>query len=222
MGAVMAYGAYLPEGTPIATTSVAVVLGDTAIALLAGLVIFPIVFANGLNPASGPGLIFETLPLAFGQMSYGSLFGTLFFILLSFAAWTSSIGLLEPAAVWLVESREMSRPLAVAVIGSVIWALGFVTIFSFNLLQDVVFWRGTLFQNLDHLASNFLLPLSGLSITLFAGWVMARNSSANELDMGTGWRYRGWHFLTRYIAPAGVLLLFLNASGVLEWLKRGA
>jgi len=105
MGAVMAYGAYLPQSASIPTTSVLVVFADTFIALLAGLVIFPIVFANGLDPAGGPGLIFQSLPLAFGNMTGGIIFSTLFFILLSFAAWTSSIGLIEPAIAWMTESR---------------------------------------------------------------------------------------------------------------------
>jgi NSS family neurotransmitter:Na+ symporter len=97
MGAVMAYGAYLPEETSITSTTAAVVLADTTFAVLAGLVIFPLVFANGLNPSEGPGLVFDTLPLAFGQMPGGALFATIFFILLSFAAWTSALGVMEPA-----------------------------------------------------------------------------------------------------------------------------
>ena len=117
MGAVMAYGAYLPEGTSIPNTSIAVVITDTAIALLAGMVIFPIVFANGLDPASGPGLIFRVLPLAFAQMTAGAFFGTLFFVLLTFAAWTSSIGLIEPAVAWLVEAKGLRRGTAAMLVG---------------------------------------------------------------------------------------------------------
>jgi NSS family neurotransmitter:Na+ symporter len=96
MGAIMAYGAYLPEETSIIGASGAVVTADTLIAILAGLVIFPLVFANGLDPADGPGLVFQTLPLALGQMPGGAFFSTLFFVLLSFAAWTSALGLMEP------------------------------------------------------------------------------------------------------------------------------
>ena len=124
MGAVMAYGAYLPEETSITGASAAVVTADTAIAMLAGLVIFPLVFANGLDPADGPGLVFDTLPLAFGQMSGGIFFSTIFFILLAFAAWTSAIGLMEPAVAWIVEHLNHTRAQSTVMVGLLIWLLG--------------------------------------------------------------------------------------------------
>ena len=139
MGAVMAYGAYLPREESIITTSVAVVVADTGIAMLAGLVIFPIVFANGLDPAEGPGLVFQTLPLAFGQMPGGLIVGVLFFLLLAFAALTSAISLLEAPVAWLVESRAMRRGPAAALAGGVIWLLGLLTVLSFNLGSDFIF-----------------------------------------------------------------------------------
>ncbi len=216
MGSVMAYGAYLPEDTSITKASATVVSADTFIALLAGLAIFPIVFANGLSPGSGPGLVFETLPLAFGNMTGGVVFATVFFLLLSFAAWTSAIGLMEPATAWLVESFRLSRAGAATVIGIVIWALGFGTVLSFNVLSDTTFLAGTLFDNLDFLTSNIMLPLGGLLITVFAGWVMCANSSAEELG-GAGAMYRVWRFLARWIAPVAVILVFLNAVGVLSF-----
>ena len=109
MGAIMMYGSYLPDDASIATTSFQVAFADTLVAILAGLAIFPIVFANGLEAGQGPGLIFNTLPLAFGQMTGGLIFGTIFFILLVFAAWTSAISLIEPAVAWLVEKFSFSR-----------------------------------------------------------------------------------------------------------------
>jgi NSS family neurotransmitter:Na+ symporter len=216
MGAIMAYGAYLPEGTSIANTSISVVLADTAMALLAGLAIFPIVFAHAMDPGSGPGLIFQTLPLAFGNMVGGHLFGTLFFVLLTFAAWTSSIGLIEPAVAWSVETHGRSRAAAATVIGGIIWALGFLTILSFNEWAEIKLFGRNLFENLDHLSSNILLPLGGLFITVFAGWVMCKNSTAEELDLGTGTPYQLWRFLARWVAPAAVLLVFLHATGLLQ------
>ncbi len=219
MGAVMAYGAYLPEGTSVGTTSLAVVIADTSIALLAGMVIFPIVFAHGMDPAEGKGLLFHSLPIAFGNMTGGAFFGTLFFILLTFAAWTSSIGLIEPAVAWAVETRDVSRAVAAWTIGGIVWLLGLGTVFSFNVLADVNFWHGTFFENIDHLATNVLLPLGGLLISVFAGWVMCRNSTAEELDIGTGYLYRGWRLLARWIAPAGVLFIFMYSSGLLGWLR---
>ena len=218
MGCVMAYGAYLPQETSIPATALAVVGADTLIALLSGLVIFPIVFANGLDPMAGPDLIFRALPLSFGNMPGGVFFGTLFFLLVAFAALTSAISLMEPAVAWVVETRDMSRASASITIGLIIWALGFLSVFSFNLLAELRFWQGTFLDNFDYLTSNIMLPLGGLAITVFCGWVMSRNSSADELAVGTGRVYRLWVFSTRYLAPVAVVLVFLNAIGMLDWL----
>ena len=216
MGAVMAYGAYLPQNTSIVGTSVAVVLADTVVAILAGLIIFPIVFQNGLSPSEGEGLVFKTLPLAFGNMTGGLFFGTLFFLLVTLGAWTSSIGLIEPGVAWLIESKGVSRAWAAWLIGLIVWVVGLATVFSFNLLADFRFLRGTLFDNIDYLTTNIMLPLGGLLIAIFAGWIMCRNSSNEELDVGKGKVYRGWRFLTRWVAPMGVLLIFLKATGLLD------
>jgi neurotransmitter:Na+ symporter, NSS family len=214
MGAVMAYGAYLPEETSITGSAGAVAIADTMIAMLAGLVIFPLVFANGLDPAEGPGLVFVTLPMAFGQMAGGVFFATIFFVLLSFAAWTSAISLMEPAVAWIVEKFNRTRAQAAVMIGSLIWACGFGTVLSFNELADFRFWRGTIFDNLDHLTINIMLPLGGLLIVIFAGWVMCRNSTADELG-GAGTAFKLWRVLTRYVAPIGILFVFLKAVGLL-------
>ncbi len=214
MGAVMAYGAYLPQEESIFQASVAVVIADTAIALLAGIVIFPIVFANGLDPAEGPGLVFQTLPLALGKMPGGVIVGTLFFILLAFAGLTSAISLMEPVVAWLVETKGMRRSAAGLLAGSVVWILGFLTIFSFNIWSDIKFLKGTFFDNIDYLTANILLPVGGFFITVFAGWIMCANSSADELDPKAGSVYGVWRLLARYIAPVAVALVFLNAIGV--------
>ena len=214
MGAVMAYGAYLPQETSIPATSTVVVSADTAIALLAGLVIFPIVFANGLDPAEGPGLAFLTLPNAFGQMAGGTFFATAFFLLLSFAAWTSAISMMEPSVAWVVERFGRTRAQAAIGIGILIWLVGFGSVLSFNVLADAAFYKGTFFDNVDHLTSNVMLPLGGFFIVVFAGWVMCGNSSAEELG-GAGAIYRLWRFLARYVAPVAILFVFLRAIGVL-------
>lgn len=214
MGAVMAYGAYLPQETSITGASGWVVVADTAIAMLAGLVIFPLVFANGLDPADGPGLVFFTLPLAFGQMPAGTIFATIFFVLLTFAAWTSAIALMEPAVAWVVERFHRTRGQAALIIGGLIWVFGFGTVLSFSALSDFTFYKGTIFENIDHLTSNVMLPLGGVFITIFAAWVMCRNSSAEELG-GAGAVYKAWRFLTRYVAPVAITFVFLKAVGLL-------
>jgi NSS family neurotransmitter:Na+ symporter len=213
MGAVMAYGAYLPDETSIGGSAVTVVVADSAIAILAGLIVFPIVFANGLDPAEGPGLVFYTLPVAFGEMPFGTFIGTAFFILLVFAAWTSALGLMEPAVAWLIENYHHSRLQAALIVGGLIWLLGFGTVLSFSGLADVEFLFGTVYDNIDYITSNVMLPLSGIFISIFAGWVMCRNSTADELG-GAGALYRVWRFLVRVLAPLAIAVVFLQAIGV--------
>jgi NSS family neurotransmitter:Na+ symporter len=218
MGAVMAYGAYLPQETSIPGTAGIVVVSDTAIAMLAGLVIFPIVFANGLDPAQGPGLVFQTLPHAFGQMIGGSFFATVFFVLLTLAAWTSAISMMEPSVAWMVERFNRTRAQAATLIGLIIWAVGFGSVLSFNILAEFRFYKGTVFNNVDHLTSNVMLPVGGFLIVIFAGWVMCRNSSSDELG-GAGVTYSIWHFLARFVAPVAILFVFLKAVGLLPELS---
>jgi NSS family neurotransmitter:Na+ symporter len=213
MGAIMAYGAYLPEDTSIGGTAFTVVLADTGIAMLAGLVIFPIVFANGLDTAQGPGLVFITLPLAFGTMPGGLIFGTLFFLLLTFAAWTSAIGLIEPAVAYMVERLEITRALAAIIVGLVIWVLGLGSVLSFNVLADVQFGAGTFFDNADYVTSNLMLPLGGLLITLFAAYVVSRRVSAEELALPPA-LYVAWRVLARYVVPVAVVAVLLYALGL--------
>ena len=216
MGAIMVYGSYMPKKTSIAGATLLIAILDTVVALVAGMAIFPIVFANGLEPAAGPGLIFQTLPIAFGAMPAGHLFGTLFFVLLVFAAWSSAISLIEPAVAWLVENRGMSRVRAAAWIGVTTWFLGLGSIFSFNIWSGAEFqlFGKTFFDLLDYLAANIMLPLGGLLIALFAGWSMARESSQDEFVMNeTG--YKLWRVLIRYVSPLAVILVFLNAIGMI-------
>ena len=210
MGAIMAYGAYLPEETSITGASGTVVAADTSIAILAGLVIFPLVFANGLQPDAGPGLVFQTLPLALGQMPGGAFFSTIFFVLLSFAAWTSAIGLMEPAVAYLVEHHNRTRAQAAVIVGAVIWIIGFGSVFSWNLWKDFTFFQGTLFANLDFLTNQIMLPVGGFFITVFAGWVMCRNATAEELG-GAGNAYSAWRFGARVIAPICILIVLFFA-----------
>lgn len=214
MGTIMIYGSYVPKGTSIASTSVAIALADTLVALLAGMAIFPIVFANALEPGAGPSLIFETIPVAFGHMVGGTLFGTLFFVLLLVAAWTSSISLIEPAVTMMIENYEMTRKQAAIGTGFATWLLGFGTAFSFNLWADVKLFGMTFFDHLDFLTSNLMLPLGGIGIAIFAGWVMNKETSQAELNMKSDVGYAVWHILIRFIAPLAVSIVLLHAIGL--------
>jgi len=217
MGAIMIYGSYLPREASIARTSITVAVSDTLVAVIAGLAIFPIVFAHGLPPTQGPGLIFKTLPIAFGHMPGGALFGSLFFVLLVFAAWTSAISLIEPAVAWLVENHGFTRVHATVSAGAVIWTIGLGTIFSFSTWSgpEYTLFGKTFFDLVDFLTANIMLPLGGLLIAVFAAWLMSERSASDELAMGDGPGYRIWYFLVRYVTPVGVVFVFLNVIGLL-------
>ncbi len=215
MGAIMAYGAYLPKHVSIASTTITIALADTLVALLAGLAIFPIVFSHGLEPSSGPGLIFTTLPIAFGDMPYSALFAAIFFLLLVFAALSSAISLIEPAVARLTEKRPISRVGATWLVGGLSWLLGIGSVLSFNLLSANKLAGKTFFDWMDYLTSNIMLPLGGMLIAIFAGWVMHKKSSQDELAI-KGFGYQSWLFLTRFVAPLAVLLVLLKVSGILD------
>ena len=216
MGAIMIYGAYLPKEVSIAKTAIIISIADTLVALLAGLAIFPIVFSNGLEPGAGPGLIFQTLPIAFGQMPGGIFFGTLFFILLSFAAWTSAISLIEPAVTWLVENKNMNRVRACTIAGGLTWLVGLGTVLSFNVTSDVKLFDKTFFDFLDYLTANVMLPLGGLAMAIFVVWVMPKQATAAELKLGEGRSFNLWLFLVKFIAPIAVIIVFFNAIGLIN------
>ncbi|WP_427501332.1 sodium-dependent transporter [Methylomonas sp. MED-D] len=214
MGAIMVYGSYLPGHVSIAKTTFYIAGADTIVALLAGIAIFPLVFANHLEAAAGPGLIFQTLPLAFGHMGGGWLFGLLFFVLLFFAALTSSISIIEPAVAWLVENKDLQRREACLWAGGACWALGVAVVFSFNIWSEHKWFDKNLFELLDYLTANLMLPLGGLAIAVFAGWKMKPAHAEQELELPPQ-GFQAWQFLIRYVAPASVFLVFLHVLGVL-------
>ncbi len=215
VGAIMVYGAYLPKNVSIAKTTYLVAAADTLVALLAGIAIFPLVFEHGLHPASGPGLIFQTLPIAFGNMTGGWLMGILFFVLLVFAALSSSISLIEPAVAWLIENKNFSREKACIWTGLGTWFLGLGTVFSFNIWANVHFFERTIFQLLDYVTANLMLPIGGFCIAVFAGWIMKREHTESELQMPCKSSYNLWRVLIRYVAPASIFFVFLHVVGVL-------
>jgi len=236
MGAIMMYGSYLNRHVSIGQMTLIIVCLDTLVALLAGLAIFPLVFANGLNPAAGPGLIFETLPIAFGNMAGGTLIGTLFFVLLFFAALSSAISLIEPTVAYLIESKGMRRIKATVMTGSIVWFIGIASIFSFSgtTLQDIfrvlfnfigldyielnhVFFSYNFFKIIDFFTASIMLPLGGLLIALFAGWIMDQDSTEREFSFRNRYIYPAWHIMVRYVSPFLVAMVFLNIVGIIKF-----
>jgi len=220
MGLLITYGAYLPETVHIPRASVIIAFADTLVAVLAGLAIFPLVFINHLDPAEGPGLIFVTLPIAFGNMPAGSLFGTLFFVLLVFAALTSSIALLEPAVSWAEERRNIKRSVSATVTGILAWATGLFTVLSFNVLDDFKplpfgpLAGRTLFDLLDYFTSNLMLPIGGILIALFSGWALGSEFTRKELGLKDGPVFKAWQFLVRFVVPLALAKILWDGLGV--------
>ena len=214
MGAIMVYGSYLPSGASIPRTTFTIAICDTAVAILAGLAIFPIVFAYGLEPQGGAGLVFKTLTIAFGHMPWGQFFGALFFTLLTVAAWTSAISLLEPIVAWLIEDLHMGRLRASIAAGFVAWIFGIGSLLSFNVWADVKFFGRTFFDLMQFLSADLMLPIGGLFIAVFAGWQISYASRVDELGIGDGIAFAIWQVLLKFVAPIAVLLIILNLLGV--------
>ena len=210
MGAIMAYGAYMPADQNIGKTALSVAALDTGVALLAGIAIFPIVFANGLEPTEGPGLVFVTLPIAFANMPLGVLFGTLFFILLSIAALSSSISLIEPGVAWVVESLKTKRSYAAIALGVFAWTLGVFSALSFNLMSEFKIFGMNFFDFTDFLTNQIMLPLGGIFIAIFVGWVMKKQDVLDELQIEDGIIFKCWFFVVRFVAPVmvGMVLIY--------------
>jgi NSS family neurotransmitter:Na+ symporter len=218
MGLMMGFGAYLPSNVSIARSAVIIAMSDTLVAIIAGLAIFPIVFANGLDPGEGPGLVFVSLPIAFGSVTGGLIFGTLFFILLFFAAITSVIGVVEPMIAWWEERFGLSRKLAAFYVCLSIFVLGLGTVFSFNLWSG---WRPLAsferyadfgyFEILEYVTANIMMPLSGLLLALFAGWLIKPEMIRDELQMKSPTLFRVWFWLLRWVAPISIALILYSS-----------
>lgn len=217
MGAMLTYGSYADEKTSIPTVAVTVSVMDTCVALLAGMAIFPIVFTYGMQPAAGPGLVFKTLPIIFSRMPGGTLIAILFFLLLLFAALTSAISLLEVVVAYYCDEKKWSRKKATLVMGFIIFLIGVPSALSNNLLKDLHFIGDRNFlDSVDLLCTNYILPLGGLLIAIFTGWVLTTRLARGEIEKGEVrfHLYPAWHFLIKYITPVLVALVFLNKMGL--------
>ncbi len=217
IGAIMAYGSYMPAKANIGKTVLVVVVLDTLCALTAGLIIFPVVFSYGLEPSSGPGLLFQAVPLAFAALPGGQYVGAFFFVLVLIAAWTSAISMAEPMVAWLVE-KGLGRVRATLLVCGVAWFLGLATILSFNHWSEVKVFGRTLFDNIDFLTASLLMPLGGLLIALFVGWHVARPVLDKALAMRSKAAVGLWLFVLRFLSPLAILLIFAQGLGLLKLL----
>lgn len=221
MAAMMVYGAYLPRKVSIPETSAIVAFADSAVAIIAGLAVFPFVFANGLSPTEGPGLVFVTLPTAFGDLSGGGFASIAFFALLAVAAITSAIALFEVLIAW-GEERGIGR-VTTAIWGAILlWACGLLTVFSLNHwagFHPLAFLPGfenaTVFDSIDRITATVGLPLGGFFISVFAGHVLSGKVVAEELGVGVNnVVFKAWRFMLRWPLPMAIaLLLIMGVQG---------
>ncbi len=214
MGGMMTYGSYLPRSISITQSVLIIVVADTMVALLAGLVIFPAVFNFGLDPAAGAGLIFQTLPVAFAQMPGGYIFSVLFFLMLSVAGITSMVGLVESVNYWVEDRYGVPRHKSALVVVGSIAVLSIVSLLSYNVMGDVSMGGFNFNDMMDYFSNQILLPLGGLLIAVFAGWAMKKEFSRDELTSLGGATYEIWHFLIRFVVPPALLVIIV--SGITE------
>ncbi|MGQ9621123.1 MAG: sodium-dependent transporter [Bacteroidales bacterium] len=220
MGTLITYGSYIRKKENLASTAFYVSISDTLIAIVAGIAIFPAVFALGGAPASGHGLTFIVLPEVFQKLPMGNLFALIFFVLLSIAALTSTISVLEVIVAFLVEEIKMIRRKATIIASMAVSVLGLITVASMGKLGSFTIFGKNVFSLLEYLTANIMLPLGGLFIVIFIGWFQSKNIT--KLEMTNNGEIRSWYFpvyffLVRYIAPVAILLVFLYSLDILKF-----
>lgn len=222
MGVLLTYGSYLNKKDNMFFSGIMIALLDTLIALMAGLAIFTSVFAMGFDPADGPGLVFNVLPAVFSQMPGGGIFASLFFILLSIAALTSTISILEMLVSTMMDEFKMKRHSAVILLSLTIFILGVPSALSFGELSHFRIFGLNWFDTMDYLSANILLPFGGLLVALFVGWHLSKKDMMEELFHGVRdtafnrMTSNVWYFLVRFVAPILITLVFLSSIGVIK------
>ncbi|AOZ93070.1 sodium-dependent transporter [Paenibacillus crassostreae] len=214
MGTMITYGSYVKKSQSLGAGTLAIAGGDLLYALIAGLIIFPTTFAFGIDPGQGPGLVFIALPAAFSAMPFGAFFGGLFFLLLAIAALTSTVSLLEVPVAFTMDRFGWSRKSSVWIIILGCFILGVPAALSLGVLPELTIGGKVVFDWMDFFASNILLPLGGLIVTVFAGYFY--KGVADEAGLTAGW-FRIWLFLLRFVAPILVVFVFLHTSGLIKF-----
>lgn len=219
MGILLTYASYIPKNSNLTSISLKVIMTDTLVAILAGVAILPAVFSFDIDPQAGPGLVFLTLPKVFQSLPAGQVWAILFFILLTFAALTSAISLLEVPVAYLVEEKKLKRPVATIIATLIITFLGSFNTLSFGPLKNVQIFGLTLFEACDFLCSNILLPLGGILICIFAGWYLDKSILHSEISNNGSLKihfFKVYIFILKYVAPACILLILLNVLGFIK------
>lgn len=219
MGILLTYASYIPKKDNLPYTSLKVIITDTLVAILAGMAILPAVFSFHINPEAGPGLVFLTLPKVFQGLPAGQLWAILFFILLTFAALTSAISLLEVPVAYIVEEKKLTRPVATLIATGLITVIGSLNTLSFGPLAQVRIFGLSIFEACDYLCSNILLPIGGILICFFAGWYLDKAILYSEISNEGKLKirfFRLYTFILKYIAPICIVLILLNVLGIIK------
>ncbi|WP_319482260.1 sodium-dependent transporter [uncultured Draconibacterium sp.] len=220
MGTLITYGSYIKKDNNLVNTVINVTVADTVIALMAGIAIFPAVFAFGIEPSQGPGLIFITLPNVFHQMPGGYIFSILFFVLLSVAALTSSISILEVVVAYFKEEFNMGRKASTILATVLISLLGVLCSLSMGVLSSYTLFGLNIFDLMDWISANLFLPIGGMFIALFIGWHFGRKKVQEEVAQGgtlSGALLSIFMFLVKFIAPIAIAIVMLNNFGLLKF-----
>lgn len=214
MGCMITYGSYIPDKEKLPRLAFTTALSDTCFALLAGFAIMPAVFAFGISPQGGPGLVFIILPKIFAQIPLGNIFAVLFFLVLFIAAITSVISLMEVIVAYITEQTKLSRKLTVALVSALVAVFACLSSLSQGILQNLKIAGKTIFDAFDFLSANILLPLGGLMIVIFVGWYMKKtdvyNHYTNDKSL-KGTTFKAFYFLLRYVAPVGIAMVFVDS-----------
>lgn len=217
MGALITYGSYLSKKEKLPGAAVSVASLDTIFAIVAGLMIFPAVFAFNIEPGYGPGLVFVALPGIFENMAFGTLFGLLFFFLLAAAGLSSAVSLLEVAVAYFMRKFQWSRQKTAIIIGGIIFLIGIPSSLSQGIWSDIQFFGNDILDSMDFIASNIFLPIGGLIIALFVGWGWKKSDALEASDFGDTFYGHAWVFLLRYFAPIAIFIIFLASIGILKF-----
>lgn len=215
MGVLVTYGSYLPKRHSLPSAAAIVACGDTLFAIIAAIIIFPAIFSFGMSPDQGPGLAFVTLPEIFARMTGGQVVGLAFFGLLVIAAITSSVALLEIPVAYAIERWGLTRTRATFLIGSAAYLLGVPSALGFGLLSEFKAGGMPILDAVDFVASNILLPLSGLGIALFAGWHWRETDATEAAGFRRVWLARLWRISIRYLAPAMITIILLRSLSII-------
>jgi len=219
MGTLITYGSYIKDKDNLTTSALSVSIADTLVAILAGVAIFPAVFAFGISPASGPDLVFLTLPNIFDKMTGGYYFAIAFFLVLVIAALTSTISILEVVVVYFSEEFKISRKKSTILASAGVLVLGILCSLSLKKVPILSFGKSNLFGILEYTSSNILLPLGGLLMVLFVAWILGRNKMKAELSSGGRYPlgyFNVLFFILRFLAPLAIALVFLSGVGMIK------